>query len=183
MSQRVVRVNELLQRELSHVLHTRYQGEAVAVTILGVDVAPNLHTATVRYSVVGDAPTQARLGRFLHKHREHLRREVGRVVTLKFLPHFEFEADHSGEHGVRINSLLDDMGLEGEKPKVTEDPTDQTDPTDLTDPADPSNPPNAKAQTRRPQLESEDFDEALDASAEDLPAVNIRPPRPRKSRK
>ena len=42
MSNRTVRVNELVQRELSAILHQHYQSETVAVTITEVRVSPDL---------------------------------------------------------------------------------------------------------------------------------------------
>ena len=42
MAKRKIRVNELLKREVSDFLHTRYRSEAVYITVTGVDVAPPL---------------------------------------------------------------------------------------------------------------------------------------------
>ena len=42
MSNRTIRVNELIQRELGDILHRRYQSETVAITITEVRVAPDL---------------------------------------------------------------------------------------------------------------------------------------------
>ena len=47
MSTRTLRVNELLQRELSDILRKQYQEEAVAITITGVQVSPDLHEGRV----------------------------------------------------------------------------------------------------------------------------------------
>ena len=47
MSNRTLRVNELIQRELGDILRRRYQSEAVAVTITEVRVAPDLRDGRV----------------------------------------------------------------------------------------------------------------------------------------
>lgn len=114
MSQRVVRVNELLKREISHVLHTRYRSESVQITILGVDTSPNLRNARVMFSTHGDEVARMRADNLFRKHAESIRREVGAVVSLKFLPHLHFHYDPGADAGARINELLDEMGLEGE---------------------------------------------------------------------
>lgn len=114
MSQRVVRVNELLKREISHVLHTRYRSESVQITILGVDTSPNLRNARVMFSTHGDEVARTRADILFRKHAESIRREVGAVVSLKFLPHLHFHYDPGADAGARINELLDEMGLEGE---------------------------------------------------------------------
>lgn len=116
MGQRVVRVNELLKREISHILHTRYQAETVETSIVLVDVAPNLRSAKVFFATHGDAGVRTRAERFFASRHGDIRRELGRVVTLKYLPHLEFVYDKGADYGERLNQLLDDLGLEGEGP-------------------------------------------------------------------
>ncbi|NDV61166.1 30S ribosome-binding factor RbfA [Puniceicoccales bacterium CK1056] len=114
MGQRVVRVNELLKREISHILHTRYQAETVEVSILSVDVSPNLRSAKVFFATHGDPAIRERAERFFSRHHESIRREMAKAVTLKFLPHLEFIYDKGADYGEKLNQLLDDLGLEGE---------------------------------------------------------------------
>ena len=116
MGQRVVRVNELLKREISHVLHTRYRAETVHVSILAVDVAPNLRGAKVFYATHGDADRRLAAERFFSRHHGSIRQEMGKAVTLKYLPHLEFIYDKGADYGERLNQLLDDLGLEGDVP-------------------------------------------------------------------
>jgi ribosome-binding factor A len=114
MGQRVVRVNELLKREISHVLHTRYQREAVHISILGVDVAPNLRSAKVFFATHGDTAIRHAAERFFARHHHAIRQEMGKAVTLKYLPHLEFLYDKGADYGEQLNQLLDELGLEGE---------------------------------------------------------------------
>ncbi|MEX0331653.1 MAG: 30S ribosome-binding factor RbfA [Puniceicoccaceae bacterium] len=114
MGQRVVRVNELVKREISHVLHTRHRAESVHISILGVDVSPNLRSAKVFYSTHGDVNQRQAAERFFRRHHESIRREMGKAVTLKYLPHLEFVYDKGADYGERLNELLDSLGLEGE---------------------------------------------------------------------
>ncbi|HYP16009.1 MAG TPA: ribosome-binding factor A, partial [Opitutus sp.] len=65
MSNRTLRVNELLQRELSDILRKRYQSESVAITITEVRVAPDLRDARVFVSVVGSEEEQVAKLRWL----------------------------------------------------------------------------------------------------------------------
>ncbi len=116
MGQRVVRVNELLKREISHVLHTRFRAESTHISILAVDVAPNLRGAKVFFATHGDVDRRTAAERFFRRHHESIRREVGGAVTLKYLPHLEFVYDKGADYGERLNQLLDDLGLEGEPP-------------------------------------------------------------------
>lgn len=121
MGQRVVRVNELLKREISQVLHTRYQSESVGITVLSVDTAANLRGAKVWFATHGDDTERYLAEKFFQRHGELIRREVGKVVRLKYLPHLEFLYDEGAEHSARLNQLLDQMGLEGEDPEIPPD--------------------------------------------------------------
>jgi ribosome-binding factor A len=110
MSNRTLRVNELLQRELSDILRKRYQGESVAITITEVRVAPDLRDARVFVSVVGSAELQEAKLRWLRAHSRAIREELGRRVVLKYMPRFDYVVDHSLEQGSRILRMLDEIG-------------------------------------------------------------------------
>jgi ribosome-binding factor A len=109
MSNRTLRVNELLQRELSDILRKHYQTESVAVTITEIRVAPDLRDARVFVSVIGDEVELERKLRWLRAHSKEFRHELGRRIVLKYMPRFEYVADHSPEQGARILKVLDEI--------------------------------------------------------------------------
>jgi ribosome-binding factor A len=109
MSNRTVRVNELVQREISDILRKRYQSEAVAVTITEVRVSPDLRDARVFVSVVGDAATAAEKMRWLKSKAGEIRAEVGRRIVLKYLPKFEYVLDETAVRGARILQVMDEI--------------------------------------------------------------------------
>ena len=109
MSNRTLRVNELLQRELSDILRKHYQTESVSVTITEIRVAPDLRDARVFVSVIGDEDELERKLRWLRAHSKEFRHELGRRVVLKYMPRFEYVADHSTEQGARILKVLDEI--------------------------------------------------------------------------
>ncbi|ACB76096.1 30S ribosome-binding factor RbfA [Opitutus terrae] len=109
MSNRTLRVNELIQRELSEILRKRYQSEATAITITELRVAPDLRDARVFVSIVGSAEEQDEKLRWLRAHAGELRYEVGRRIVLKYLPKFEYVLDHSPEKSARILQVLDEI--------------------------------------------------------------------------
>ena len=49
MSNRPLRIGELVQRELGDYLRKRYRSEAVTVTVTGVEVAPVLKTGRIYF--------------------------------------------------------------------------------------------------------------------------------------
>ena len=114
MSNRTVRVNELVQRELSAILRQRYQSETVAVTITEVRVAPDLRDARVFISVVGDEELAQQKLRWIRAKATAIRQEIGRRIILKFLPKFEYRLDESTERSTRMQRLLDEIKPGGE---------------------------------------------------------------------
>jgi len=109
MTNRTLRVNELLQREFSDILRKRYQSESVSVTITEIRVAPDLRDARVFVSVLGSEEDREKKLRWLRAHSKEFRHELGRRVVLKFMPRFEYVADHSVEQGTRILRMLDEI--------------------------------------------------------------------------
>lgn len=110
MSNRTIRVNELVQRELSAILREHYQSETVVLTITEVRVSPDLRDARVFVSVIGDEDTAIQKLRWLRSRATEIRQEMGRRIVLKFLPKFEYRLDESTERSTRMQRLLDEMG-------------------------------------------------------------------------
>lgn len=115
MSNRTVRVNELIQREISDILRKRYQSEAVAVTITEVRVSPDLRDARVFVSVIGSEELAEEKLRWLRSKAAEIREEVSRRIVLKYLPKFEYILDQSAIKGARILNLLDEIEHPQEK--------------------------------------------------------------------
>jgi ribosome-binding factor A len=109
MSNRLVRVAELLQREVSQQLRARWPQEAARITLTDTVVAPDLAQARIRYAVVGGPDHEQAAARLLAAIRGELRSLVGRAVTLKRTPELRFVLDESAERGMRIRKLLDDL--------------------------------------------------------------------------
>ena len=112
MSQRTVRVNELILREVSDILHTDYQAETVAITVSDVDIAPDLRSGRVYYSVLGGGNNRLEAEEFFEACGETIRRKVGRRVVLKYLPHLKYIYDDSFARGARTLSIIDELDAE-----------------------------------------------------------------------
>ncbi|MBT3482371.1 MAG: 30S ribosome-binding factor RbfA [Opitutales bacterium] len=107
MSNRNIRVSELVKREVSDILHTRYQGESVSITVTGVDVAPDHSNAKVYYSTIVKGAEQVKAQRFLNRFAGKIRYEMGKRIVLKRLPALSFQFDDAIEQGTRINEIID----------------------------------------------------------------------------
>ncbi|HEU5077946.1 MAG TPA: 30S ribosome-binding factor RbfA [Opitutaceae bacterium] len=109
MSNRTVRVNELVQRELSEILRKRYQSEAVAITISGVEVSPDLHDGKIFVAVTGEPDFAQQKVRWLRDILPQLKQELGRRIVLKWMPAFTVVLDESTARGNRLLQILDEI--------------------------------------------------------------------------
>jgi ribosome-binding factor A len=110
MSNRLLRVNELMQREISAYLHSRYSSEAVGITISGVEITGDLREAKVFYTVVGGEDENVRARRWLRSKLSELRSMVAKNVVIRHVPLLTFHLDTSASRALRIEGLLDEIG-------------------------------------------------------------------------
>ena len=109
MKHRLLRVNELVKRELSSIIGREINFEAALVSINDVDVAPDLKSAHVFVSTLGVANRDRVIDK-LEAHRPALQAELSRHVVLKYTPHLIFHLDESIKRGTRVLQILDDLG-------------------------------------------------------------------------
>lgn len=108
-STRTLRVNELIQRELSNLLRRRYKDDAAPITITAVEVTPDTRQGKVFVSVTGDEEqTEERL-KWLRKHAKELRLQLGEIIILKHMPVLTYELDTVTDRGNRILGILDEI--------------------------------------------------------------------------
>ena len=108
MSNRLLRVNELLRQEISGFLHRRYSSESVAITITSVEITGDLREARVYYSVLGTADA-ARTGKWLRARRDEIRESVAKNVVIRHVPLLTFVLDDHAPRTLRIEELLSEI--------------------------------------------------------------------------
>lgn len=112
MSDRTIRVGELILRQLSESLHSRWRSESVGITLTHVDVAPDLRKATVFYSAIGSRKQVAEAGRFLARINRELKALMVKKIILKNTPALEFVYDYSIERGSRVLDIIEELERE-----------------------------------------------------------------------
>lgn len=112
MAKRKIRVDELLKREISDILHTRYRTEAVYITITDVDISPDLRAGCVFYSVLGDDNRKLECEQFIRSIQDEIARELPRRVILKYFPRLTYAYDDSLEKGHRVIELMESLDEE-----------------------------------------------------------------------
>jgi ribosome-binding factor A len=121
VSNRIVRINELVQREISDILRRRHASEAVAITVTEVRVAPDLRDGRIFVAILGDDETVQDRFRWLQRHASEIRRELSQRIVLKFLPRFTYVLDRTAARAARVLQALDEMEFQDEP---SENPTD-----------------------------------------------------------
>jgi ribosome-binding factor A len=107
MKHRLLRVNEILKRELSGIIMREMKFENGLVTINQVDVTADLKSAHVFVSVLGTAG--AGVINQLEAHRAALQSTLAKHVVLKYTPHLVFHLDDSIERGTRIIEIMQEI--------------------------------------------------------------------------
>ena len=109
MKHRLLRVNEVVKRELSGIIAREINFEGALVSVNAVDVVPDLKSAHVFVSTLGTENGKRVIDK-LEAHRTVLQAELSRNVVLKYTPHLIFHLDESIKRGARVLEILDDLG-------------------------------------------------------------------------
>ena len=105
MKHRLLRVNELLKRELSTIITREITFAGVLVTVNQVDVTPDLKQAHVYVSILGKEGQAAAMAK-LEENRVVLQTALAKNVVLKYTPQLVFHFDDSIERGARVFEIL-----------------------------------------------------------------------------
>ena len=111
---RTERVEDLLLEVISEVFR-KVKDPGIPseglVSFLGITVAPDLGSAVVRYSYLGDESKIKDLQAAFDRSAGYFRREINKVVRLRKVPELRFTRDRSLEHGAEILTLLEKVRL------------------------------------------------------------------------
>jgi ribosome-binding factor A len=119
---RLVRVNELLKREIAEDLYRNFSMsdfDATSITVTRVKCNPDLRDANVYVSIFGNEDRRDGMIAYLNRHRQEIVRLMVKRVKLKYTPRLHFVLDESIEGGDHILSLLAEM--EKENPEAFKD--------------------------------------------------------------
>jgi ribosome-binding factor A len=108
MKHRMLRINEVVKRELSGIIARELSFAGALVSISHVDVTSDLKNAHVFVSVLGSDSGESVLNK-LASHRVTLQAELARHVTMKYTPHLIFHLDDSIQRGARVIEILQEI--------------------------------------------------------------------------
>jgi ribosome-binding factor A len=108
-SARMRRVNETIREVLGDAIATELKDPRIGfVTVTDVDTSPDLRSARVYVSVLGNEQERDRSLAGLRSSHGVLQAKIAGAMRLKRTPTLTFEYDDSVERGDRISRLLDE---------------------------------------------------------------------------
>lgn len=124
MTARTDRIDELLRQEIGAILTKDVQDPRIGfVTVTDVETAPDLSTARVFVSVIGQPAERELTMRALQHAMPFVRHELGGRIRLRRIPELQLRADDSAERGTRVLRLLAEIeagGVVTEPPPIEE---------------------------------------------------------------
>jgi ribosome-binding factor A len=106
---RMRRVNEAIREVLGDAIATELKDPRIRfVTVTEVDTSPDLRSARVYVSVLGDEQDRVRSLDGLKSSHGVLQGKIAGAMRLKRTPTLTFVYDESAERGDRISRLLDE---------------------------------------------------------------------------
>ncbi len=122
-SHRREKINGQIQRELSLLLQQKIKDSRILdnnVSITQVKATPDLKTATVYVSILGEEDQKKKVLEALDHASGFLRSNLGATIKLHSVPALKFELDNSVEYGMHIESILKDLKIKKEKTEDNE---------------------------------------------------------------
>ncbi|HLA64259.1 MAG TPA: 30S ribosome-binding factor RbfA [Rhodothermales bacterium] len=125
MSIRTERVGRLIQQEVADLLQGEFhEGSHSLTTVTGARVTPDLSTAYVNVSVLGDDAQREAAFKWLEALTPQLRRALASRVRHQFkrVPELKFFLDDTPQHAARMDELF--AKIASERPATSEDEED-----------------------------------------------------------
>lgn len=109
MTKRIDKVNSLLKEVISEVISRDVRNPRVntLVTVLGVNIAKDLHNATVYISVIGSDKDKQETLAALQSAAGFISVHASKKVTLRYFPTLTFSLDSSIEEHLKIHQILE----------------------------------------------------------------------------
>ena len=107
-TERMRRVNQVIREVIGDAISTELDDPRIGfVTVTAVDTSPDLRSARVYVSVLGDASQRESTLAALASSHGLLQSRIAREMRIKYTPTLSFHYDDGPERGVRVAHLLD----------------------------------------------------------------------------
>ena len=110
MTARTDRIDQLLRQEIGEILARDVQDPRIGfVTITDVETAPDLSTARVWVSVIGQPDEREQTLKALRSALPFVRHELGSRIRLRRIPELLLREDDTAQRGTRVLQLLAEL--------------------------------------------------------------------------
>jgi ribosome-binding factor A len=106
MSQRVAKMESLIQQVVAKELVNVLARDAASATVTRVDAAPDLRNASVWIGLLGSERAQDKLWLQIERDQYALQSALAQHLTTKFVPRLHMRRDTGGEYAAKIDRLL-----------------------------------------------------------------------------
>ena len=108
MSQRILRVNQLIKQEIGQLLSREIDFANVLVTITQVETSPDLRQAKIKISIMPIEKSESVL-KILEKNIYHLQQILNKKLKMRTVPKIRFVIDQAEAKAQRIEEILGKM--------------------------------------------------------------------------
>lgn len=106
---RSVRIGDLIKEEVSDIITNKIKHKTLGfMTVTGAKVSDDLRHATVYISTLNIEDSH-KVVKKLNSSASFIKGELGRRLTMRYVPSVEFKIDESIEYGMKIDKLLGDI--------------------------------------------------------------------------
>lgn len=110
MTARTDRIDQLLRQEIGAILAKDVQDPRIGfVTVTDVETAPDLSTARVWVSIIGQPAEREVTMKALQRAMPFVRHELGGRIRLRRIPELQVRLDDTVQRGTRVLQLLADL--------------------------------------------------------------------------
>ncbi len=110
------RVAQVIKKELSVLMQREFPlNKFGMITLIDVDLSPDLKNATVYFSAFSSAESNAKLVLAMDAHAAQFRHELARLLTTRSIPVLRFKYDVSMARAQRLTDLLNGVNTHDKK--------------------------------------------------------------------
>jgi ribosome-binding factor A len=130
-SRRLLKAGEAIREVVSMAILTELRDPRVKnVTVIGVEVAPDMREAKILVSIMGSESQQATSLRGLKNSAGFLQSKIAERIDTRYTPKLTFVADEGVKKSLALAQILDQLALEKQKNQQATDSVSVSEPVD-----------------------------------------------------
>lgn len=115
-SRRLLKAAEAIREVVAASILTELRDPRVRdVTVVGVNVSPDMREAKIKVSIMGDDSQQQLALRGLQNSAGFLQRRIADRIETRYIPRLQFEIDKGIQHSLEVGEILNNLRQEREE--------------------------------------------------------------------